>query len=234
MSKVKDAEQLGAESNKKFWWSYTGFRELMNYNLDGRYLNVNEKGKVQLLPSFTPRIWIFGNFSQKAEETSSSSKECPLQCPPNRCRNGGSCIDGINTFTCDCPDGWEGEFCEVSTNDCADYPCQNNGICVDGLNSFTCICQPGWGGDNCEINTDDCEPNRCKNGGNCVDGTYSFTCDCLDGWEGEFCEVNINDCADNPCQNNSQCFDQFNDVFCLCQPGYEGKYCEIDIDHREV
>ena len=129
--------------------------ELMNHNLGGRYLNVNEKGKVQLLQSYTPRTWIFGNFLPYTKETSSVTKECSIQCPPgykgenceiniddcnpNRCRNGGTCIDGINTFTCDCLDGWEGEFCEINSNDCAQYPCQNFGICIDGVNSYTCM-----------------------------------------------------------------------------------------------
>jgi len=33
-------------------------------------------------------------------------------CENITCMNGGSCLDGIGSFTCVCADGWEGKFCE--------------------------------------------------------------------------------------------------------------------------
>ena len=30
------------------------------------------------------------------------------------CQHGGTCRDGINTFTCDCVAGYEGPTCEMS------------------------------------------------------------------------------------------------------------------------
>ena len=33
-------------------------------------------------------------------------------CENISCKNGGSCLDGIGSFTCVCADGWEGKFCE--------------------------------------------------------------------------------------------------------------------------
>lgn len=35
-------------------------------------------------------------------------------CESNPCKNGGTCIDGINTYKCICSDGWEGTYCETS------------------------------------------------------------------------------------------------------------------------
>lgn len=35
-------------------------------------------------------------------------------CESNPCRNGGTCIDGINSYKCICSDGWEGTYCETS------------------------------------------------------------------------------------------------------------------------
>lgn len=35
-------------------------------------------------------------------------------CVSNPCRNGGTCIDGISSFQCFCPDGWEGDLCNLS------------------------------------------------------------------------------------------------------------------------
>ena len=35
-------------------------------------------------------------------------------CNPNPCQNGGTCTDGINTFTCDCEEDFTGKRCELS------------------------------------------------------------------------------------------------------------------------
>ena len=35
-------------------------------------------------------------------------------CDPNPCLNGGSCIDGVNTFTCQCALNFTGMTCETS------------------------------------------------------------------------------------------------------------------------
>lgn len=35
-------------------------------------------------------------------------------CVSSPCRNSGTCIDGVNSFQCFCPDGWEGELCGLS------------------------------------------------------------------------------------------------------------------------
>lgn len=43
-------------------------------------------------------------------------------CVSSPCKNGGTCIDGISSFQCFCPDGWEGT------------------LCVMGM----CVCVPGW------------------------------------------------------------------------------------------
>jgi len=67
-------------------------------------------------------------------------------CDPNPCQHGGICTDGINSFTCDCEDGFSGDNCEVNIDDCASFPCLNGGTCIDGVNTFTCQCTPGFTG----------------------------------------------------------------------------------------
>ena len=36
------------------------------------------------------------------------------ECEPQPCLNGGTCTDGINSFTCTCAEGWTGDHCEKS------------------------------------------------------------------------------------------------------------------------
>ena len=33
------------------------------------------------------------------------------ECSPNPCQNGGTCIDGINSYNCSCVDGYTGTDC---------------------------------------------------------------------------------------------------------------------------
>ncbi len=36
----------------------------------------------------------------------------PNQCDSDPCQNGGTCIDDLNFFTCECPNGVTGPVCE--------------------------------------------------------------------------------------------------------------------------
>ena len=35
------------------------------------------------------------------------------ECLDSPCENGGSCTDAVNSYTCDCVDGYEGTNCEI-------------------------------------------------------------------------------------------------------------------------
>lgn len=35
------------------------------------------------------------------------------ECVNHTCSNGGSCIDGINNYSCNCPVGFTGNFCDL-------------------------------------------------------------------------------------------------------------------------
>ena len=35
-------------------------------------------------------------------------------CDPYPCVNNGTCIDGVNNYTCACPSGFEGRNCNIS------------------------------------------------------------------------------------------------------------------------
>ena len=36
----------------------------------------------------------------------------------NPCQNGGACVDGVNSFTCICVPGFEGNQCQISKYSC--------------------------------------------------------------------------------------------------------------------
>ena len=38
------------------------------------------------------------------------------ECSSSPCKNGGKCIDSINKYFCQCPQGWEGVDCSVNTS----------------------------------------------------------------------------------------------------------------------
>ena len=99
-------------------------------------------------------------------------------CQPTPCLNNGVCVDGLNSYSCDCTHGFVGENCSTSkliknfhivefypqlikcwnvhilkisdVNDCEGNPCNNGGTCQDGISSYTCLCPTGFIGIDCE------------------------------------------------------------------------------------
>lgn len=107
------------------------------------------------------------------------------------CKNGGSCKDGINNYTCSCQLGYTGNWCETDIDDCVSARCENNATCVDGVNQFSCVCQTGFSGKLCDIDVDDCVSARCANGAKCVDGVNQYNCVCQPGFTGELCDQEV-------------------------------------------
>ena len=53
------------------------------------------------------------HLSQTTEETQSFDK-----CSPNPCQNGGTCVNGDNTYTCQCTGNFTGHSCHLGKSKC--------------------------------------------------------------------------------------------------------------------
>nr|CAD7258136.1 unnamed protein product [Timema shepardi] len=154
----------------------------------------------------------------------------PCTASGNPCDNGASCVAlQQGRFNCDCLPGWEGQRCEINTDDCAERPCLLGANCTDLVADFSCACPPGFTGKRCHEKIDLCGGNPCQNGV-CVDKLFRHVCICNPGWTGLSCESNINDCSSAPCENGGQCEDKVDGFSCSCEPGYTGKRCQHTVD----
>ena len=151
------------------------------------------------------------------------------QCDDAPCANGGTCADGLESYTCICAPGFEGSNCETNINDCTAELCANGGTCIDGLNGYTCDCPPGFEGARCETNLNDCDDTLCAEGSRCVDGVDGYVCACLDGRYGDECAesqcgdgvaVLAEECDDGDTLSGNGC-----DEDCLVEWGF---YCDLD------
>ena len=151
-----------------------------------------------------------GSFSCNCTGTGYNGTKCENNindCKSDSCTNG-TCVDGVNGFTCDCYDGHQGPDCD-DIIDCVD--CRNGGKCNEGNQSFTCDCADGWEVDNstrlCTVDKDECDPNPCQNNGECTHDINTFTCDCSNtdyekDYEG-LCTVPKNPCDSLDCAPGS-------------------------------
>ncbi|XP_026976581.1 protein jagged-2 isoform X2 [Sagmatias obliquidens] len=169
-----------------------------------------------------------GNFSCVCDSgfTGTYCHENIDDCLGQPCRNGGTCIDEVDTFRCFCPSGWEGELCDTNPNDCLPDPCHSRGRCYDLVNDFYCACDDGWKGKTCHSREFQCDAYTCSNGGTCYDSGDTFRCACPPGWKGSTCTVaKSSSCLPNPCGNGGTCVGSGDSFSCICRDGWEGRTC---------
>ena len=169
------------------------------------------------------------------------------------CFNGGSCIDGINSYTCDCKWPFMGRYCQTqmkcSDNDESNRVCKNNGVCIEATSGVNysaprCVCKQGYEGADCSLKLDQCLSRPCLNNGNCVwlKTENDFKCECLHGFTGKSCQLD-DVCLSSkvPCRNNSTCINIMHSstkmgvklealpYYCQCHPKFTGINCDIKI-----
>ncbi|KAM9294035.1 protein delta homolog 1 [Gastrophryne carolinensis] len=126
-----------------------------------------------------------------------TGKNCLVRIGPctskgSPCQNGGTCLDN-NGFSaqasCQCPDGFEGKYCEAAKDDCNPNPCANGGNCTDVGLGYHCHCPLGFGGPSCTELLTGCSSNPCANGGTCYEKSEGFRCSCLPEYSGDTCSL---------------------------------------------
>ena len=166
-------------------------------------------------------------------------KQCQYQyfvetsyCTPNPCQNGATCSSGRDSFTCYCPVGFTGEYCNKTVTyqgGCVQNPCLHGSTCQqDSSFSPTCTCSAGFTGPTCCWPLDSCELQPCKNGGTCMSGLYgSYLCICTPGYRGVNCTEPVPACDSTPCMNGGWCSEAVNGSFtCVCPQQFYGPMCE--------
>lgn len=102
--------------------------------------------------------------------------------------SGARCVDLVNSYLCQCPEGFTGMNCDHTGDECSAYPCQNGGTCQEGPDGYACTCPPGYTGRNCSSPINRCEHNPCHNGATCHERNNRYVCACVPGYGGRNCQ----------------------------------------------
>ncbi|UMM39588.1 hypothetical protein L5515_016577 [Caenorhabditis briggsae] len=182
----------------------------------------------------------------------------PVECLVNGkdCRNGGKCVFLLTSTSCECPEGFTGNNCEISNSyrshpTCRDIRCQNGGACkLDAEGEPYCDCPEGFDAPFCEPKSG-CTINPCQNGGTCQDADGQYFCHCTSGFGGVHCETleepstpiptlgtfpsfttsgidqsNLAEITCEDCVNSINCLETESGAVCVCQEEYFGQKCD--------
>ena len=58
--------------------------------------------------------------------------------------NANVIVSGFSGYTCECPSGYQGRYCETDINECDSSPCPANYTCINGDGHYECECHTDW------------------------------------------------------------------------------------------
>jgi Notch-like protein len=151
------------------------------------------------------------------------------------CLNGGTCIDKVNGYTCQCLEGYMGTYCQGTINYCQSDPCQNGGTCHAEIDGYTCTCGQGFTGMNCDTDMDEyttVEDTTRLEVTTSVNPDPPHTSPNLP-MEIDYCQIYMDEHNGvQPCQNHGLCYSNklFKRWVCDCPCGWYGPTCTINPD----
>jgi hypothetical protein len=138
-------------------------------------------------------------------------------CLSNPCQQGGTCVNGVNSFICICPTGYTGSICQNNIHTCSSSPCQHGASCLDGINSYYCSCVAGYSGTLCQTDVNECGSSPCENDGTCIDDIDSYSCQCTSSiYTGTNCDI--------VCNNHGEVTESGT---CACENYFVGLNCSV-------
>ncbi|CBY32224.1 unnamed protein product [Oikopleura dioica] len=165
-------------------------------------------------------------------------------CIGNLCENDSECIQDDSDprgYTCNCPAGITGDFCQSDIDECDEGFCEN-GICENFFPGFTCECAPFFTGDSCNLELDACFTRNAPCNLTGTDFCESldpflfqppFLCNCKAGYFPDDCGISVCD-TENPCRNGNCFVSSQGDARCRCNSNETGSWIGQSCDVFEV
>ncbi|NWX19446.1 FBLN7 protein, partial [Aegotheles bennettii] len=155
-------------------------------------------------------------------------------CSSNPCANSGTCVDGNQSYTCLCLQGWAGPSCQNPVHACSNASFSRQPRCAEGRpGTRRCTCDPGFqlraGGvchdvDECRLFQSSPQTQLCLY--DCLNLPGSYRCLCPPGYllraDRNTCE-DVNECTgkQHNCTQGDLCINTFGGHRCVrpkCPP----------------